>query len=234
MKINLRKKPQNPIIIEGFPGFGLVGTIVTEFLLEHLKCEQIGEFVYDQLPAMAAIHKGKLVNPMAVHYSKKHNIVILQTILNPKGQEWAIGNAVLEMANSLKAKKIISIEGVGSPRTLAATKKEPQVYYYGDEKLRTKVGLKPIDESIIVGVTSTIMLNAKNSVCLFAETKSALPDANAASRVIKALDKYLGLKVNPKPLIKQAQDFEGKLKGLIQQSTKTTTESDRKYMSYLG
>ena len=108
MRIELKKKPQNPVILEGFPGFGLVGTIVTEFLLEHLKCEQIGEFIYDDLPAMAAIHKGKLVNPMAVHYNKKYNLIILQTILNPKGKEWEIASAIIDMANNLKAKKIIN------------------------------------------------------------------------------------------------------------------------------
>jgi len=31
MKIILDKKPKNPIIIEGFPGFGLVSTIACEF-----------------------------------------------------------------------------------------------------------------------------------------------------------------------------------------------------------
>ena len=49
MKIILKKVPRNPIIIEGFPSFGLVGTITTEFLLEHLKAELIGEFEYKEL-----------------------------------------------------------------------------------------------------------------------------------------------------------------------------------------
>lgn len=231
MKIELTKKPQNPIILEGFPGFGLVGTIVTEFLLEHLKCEKIGEFVYDDLPAMAAIHKGKLINPMAVHYSKKYNLVILQTILNPKGKEWDIADAIIEMAKKLKAKKIVSIEGVGSPQ--AAGGEAMNLFYYGDEKLKA-AGLKPIDESIVVGVTSSIMLRYPNAVCLFAETQSALPDSKAAAKVIEALDHYLNLKVDTKPLLKQAEDFENKLKGLMQQTSKTVQDSDKKYMSYLG
>jgi len=229
MKIELRKKPQNPIIIEGFPGFGLVGTIVTEFLLEHMKCELIGEFVYDDLPAIAAIHKGKLVNPMGVHYSKKYNVIILQTILNPKGKEWAVGRAILDMAKQVKAKKIISVEGVGSP----GIKKQQAIYYYGDKKFE-KAGLKPIDESIVVGVTSTVMLNYPNSVCIFAETASSMPDSKAAAKVIEALDKYLGLKVDTKPLLKQAEQFENKLKGIISQSSKAEMESEKKYLSYLG
>ncbi|MBU1854864.1 MAG: PAC2 family protein, partial [Nanoarchaeota archaeon] len=157
MKILLKKKPHNPIIIEGFPGFGLVGTIVTEFLIEHMNCELIGEFLYDDLPAMIAIHKGKIVKPMAVHYSKKYNVIILQTILNPKGKEWDIADAILDMADKVNAKKILSVEGVASQSLMP--NKDTKLFYYGDDSLK-KVGLEPIDESIIVGVTSSIMLKA--------------------------------------------------------------------------
>jgi predicted ATP-grasp superfamily ATP-dependent carboligase len=31
MEIKLKETPKNPVIIEGFPGFGLIGSIVTEF-----------------------------------------------------------------------------------------------------------------------------------------------------------------------------------------------------------
>ena len=37
MRIILKKKPKNPVLIEGFPGFGLVGTITTEYLINELK-----------------------------------------------------------------------------------------------------------------------------------------------------------------------------------------------------
>ena len=41
MELKLDKKPKNPIIIEGFPGFGFVGTIATEFLIDHLNAKPI-------------------------------------------------------------------------------------------------------------------------------------------------------------------------------------------------
>ena len=47
MEIKLYKKPKSPLIIEGFPGFGLVGTIATEFLLEHLQTEQIVKISFE-------------------------------------------------------------------------------------------------------------------------------------------------------------------------------------------
>ena len=43
MEIKISKNIKNPIIISGFPGFGLVGSIATEFLIEHLKTEKDGD-----------------------------------------------------------------------------------------------------------------------------------------------------------------------------------------------
>lgn len=229
MKIVLKKKPVKPIIVQGFPGFGLVGTIGTEFLIEHLKAELIGEFFYDELPVTAAIHKGKLVKPMAVYYAKEHNLVILHTILNVKGFEWKIADRIVEMAKLLKAKEIICLEGVASVRM----GKTPKVYSYGIKNAKA-VGVESIQESIIVGTTAAMMLKFEDVTAFFAETATGLPDSKAAAQLIQVIDKYLGLKVDYEPLIKQAEEFESKVKNIMSQSNKVQEEKDKKDMSYLG
>jgi uncharacterized protein len=229
MKIVLKKIPKNPIIIEGFPGFGLVGTITTEFLLDHLKAELIGEFEYDELSPIIAIHKEKLVNPMAVWHVPSKNIVILHTILNIKGFEWEIAGKILELAKKTQAKEIIGLEGVATDEQ----SDEVKVYYYGDDKFKA-AGVLPVKESIIMGVSAALMLRYKKMNCLFAAAHSQLPDSKAAAKLIEVLDKYLGLDVDYNPLLKQAQEFESQIKNMMQQSNKTLREADRKSMSYLG
>jgi len=229
LKIILKKVPRNPIIIEGFPSFGLVGTITTEFLLEHLKAELIGEFEYKELSPVIAIHKGKLVNPMAVWYVPSRNIVILHTILNIKGYEWEISEKVIEMAKKMNAKEIISLEGVATDDASG----EVKVYSYGSKRL-VELGAKPVKESIIMGVSASLMLRYKKTSCLFAATHSQLPDSKAAAKLIEILDNYLDLKVDYHPLLKQAEEFESKIKTILQQSNKTLRDADKKSMSYLG
>ncbi|KYK26251.1 hypothetical protein AYK26_05585 [Euryarchaeota archaeon SM23-78] len=229
MKIVLKKTPKKPIIIEGFPSFGLVGTITTEFLLEHLKAELIGEFHYTELSPIVAIHKGKLVNPMAIWHVPSKNIVILHTILNVKGYEWEISNNILKMAKKMDAKEIISLEGVATDDL----SDEIKIYYYGNKKLQ-ELGAHPVKESIIMGVSASLMLRYNKLSCLFAAAHSQLPDSKAAAKLIEILDKYLGLKVDYHPLLKQAEEFENKIKTIIQQSSKTLKEADKKSMSYLG
>src|SRR3989338_969575 len=117
MEIILKKKPKNPIIIEGFPGFGLVGTIATEFLIDHLKTEQIGKIMLDEMPAVVAIHQNKVVEPLGIFYNKEYNIVILHAITASQGFEWKLADAIVKIAKQLNAKEVISLEGVGSAKT---------------------------------------------------------------------------------------------------------------------
>ena len=52
--------------------------------------------------------------------------------------------------------------------------------------------------------------------------------------VIKALDKILGLKVDPKPLLQQAEKFEQKIKQVLEQTDLAQQEKDKKALSYVG
>ncbi|MBW2980442.1 PAC2 family protein [Candidatus Woesearchaeota archaeon] len=236
MKIKLWKKPKNAIVIEGFPGFGLVGTIASEFLIDHLKTEQIGKITFEEMPPMVAIHENKVVEPLGIFYSKKYNMVILHAITASAGYEWQFADALIEVVKQLNAKEIISLEGVGSSED---SPEEKAFYYSSDEKrgkLFEKQGIEPLKEGIIMGVTGAILLKGDGIPvsCIFSETHTNLPDSKAAAKVIEVLDKYLGLDVDPKPLLQQAEKFEHKLKGLLSKSKQTADLSEKKRMSYVG
>ena len=236
MEVKLWKKPKNCTVIEGFPGFGLVGTIASEFLIEHLETEQIGKILFNDMPAMVAIHENKIVEPLGIFYNKKYNIVILHAITAATHYEWDMSSSVAKIAADLQAKEIISLEGVGS----AEETKESQVFYYSNDekssKLFEKAGIQPLKEGIIIGVTGAVLLRVEKVPvsCIFAETHSNLPDSKAAAKVIEALDKYIGMSLDYKPLLEQAQKFEDKLKTILQKSQEAQDASDKKKLSYFG
>ncbi|PIN76168.1 hypothetical protein COV18_00540 [Candidatus Woesearchaeota archaeon CG10_big_fil_rev_8_21_14_0_10_37_12] len=232
------KKPKVPIVIEGFPGFGLVSTIATGFLVDHLQCEQIGRYWFDETQPTLAIHACKLIDPIGVYYNKKYNVVIVHSISPiPAGMEWKATEIVIEVAKLVGAKKIITSEGVGSPEA-----DNPQGFFYAtndaDKKKFEKLGIQCLGEGIIVGITSSILLRApqeKIDVCsLFAETHSKLPDSKAAAKIIELLDKYLGMKVDYKPLLKQAAEFEKKIRNVIEKTNETQQIKEKKQISYVG
>jgi len=236
MEVKLWKKPKNCTIIEGFPGFGLVGTIASEFLIEHLKTEQIGKILFDDMPAMVAIHENKIVEPLGVFYDKAYNIVILHAITAATHYEWEMAQTVSKLASELQAKEIISLEGVGSGEESEGSR----VFYYSSSdknaKLFEKAGIEALKEGIIIGVTGAVLLRVEKTPvsCLFAETHSNLPDSKAAAKIVEALDKYLGLNIDYKPLLEQAEKFEEKLKAILQKSQEAQEISDKKKLSYFG
>ena len=95
------KKVKAPTVIEGFPGFGLVSTIATGFLVDHLKCEQIGKYWFESGQPSIAIHNCALVDPIGVYYNKKYNIVIVHSISPVTGNEWQAADIVMEVAKQV-------------------------------------------------------------------------------------------------------------------------------------
>ncbi|MFH1399105.1 MAG: PAC2 family protein [Candidatus Woesearchaeota archaeon] len=234
--IELKKRPKNPTILQGFPGFGLVGTITTEFLLEHLETEQIGRVLLEETPAMVAIHENKLVEPLGIFYNKKHNLVIVHALNTPHGQEWRLADYIVSLVDELKAKEVISVEGVGSTESPDTSR----TFYFANNaecihKFK-QLGVAPLKEGIIMGVTSALLLKLKNVPisCVFAETHTQLPDSKAAAKIIEILDGYLDLKVDPKPLLDTAKKFEDKLKKIITSGNQASQLRDAKQLSYLG
>ncbi len=234
MKLILTKKPRNVTIVEGFPGFGLIGTIATEFLMEHLDTEKIGIIEMDEIPAMIAVHDSKIIEPVSIHYNKKFNLVFIHAINIGKNLAWKLADAIIDLAEQLGAKEIISLEGVGSPNPDAS-----RVFYYttkdGNVAKKLEGTANPLREGIVVGVTGALL--AKHIkvpiLALFAEAKSNLPDSKAAAEIIRALDVYVDLDVDPKPLLKQAMVFEEKLKGIVEKSRKAEEIQDDK-LGYVG
>lgn len=235
MKIVLNKKPKSPVIVEGFPGFGLVGTITTEYLVNELKAELIGYIQSDDIPPMVAIHENKVIQPIGIYYDESKNLVLLHVMTNVRGIEWGLGEMIVELAKQLDAKDIISIEGVGT----STPTPEVKAYSYCNNKNKKKfadIGVEPLKEGIILGVTGTLLLLAEKEhlSSIFVETHSTMPDSKAAAKAVEILDKYLGLNIPTEPLLKQAEKFESKIKGVMEQGAVASEEQKKKTLNYVG
>ncbi|MAF36386.1 hypothetical protein CL622_04680, partial [archaeon] len=233
MKADLSERPKHPIIIEGFPGFGFVGTIATEFLIKHLKAKPIGKFWSNSLLPMVAIHGGKAVDPLGIYYDKKHNILIFHAISNINGLEWKLSNALYDLARELDAKELVSLEAVNSP------KKTNKVFYYTNReetgKQLEKLKIDPLQEGIVAGVSGSLILKVKRIPfsCLFVESHTGLPDSIAAARLIEVLDKRLGLDIDTKPLLKTAHKFEAKIRSMMEGAKHSQEAKQQKDLDYM-
>ncbi len=230
----LTKKPKGAAVIEGFPGLGLVGTIATGFLLDHLKCEKIGSYYFEDPPATLAVHGCTIVDPIGIYYNKKHHVVVVHAITSAAGIEFGAADLILNLCKQIQASEIITLEGVGSTEA-----NETRGFFYTDHtglrKTMQKLSIDCLGEGIIVGVTAALLMRKQLPVLsLFAETHSKLPDSKAAAKLIEVLDKLLELKVDYVPLLKQAAEFEQKLKAMLSQTMKAQEMKEKKQVGYIG
>jgi len=243
MKIHLHEKPQNVKLVLGFPGFGLVGTIATKFLIEHLDVKKIGEIESSKLLPLAAIHKNKLIGPLDLFYNKKYNLVIMQALSELAGSEWKMTEIVEELARTLNVKEIIILEGLPSDNTKDNAKGNLKTYFYSSNNAKAgdKLGLPMLQEGVMMGVTATVMLRLEDTPIsvILAESPSKFPDSEAAARTIQALDKYWNMDIDYKPLMKAAKNFEVMLKELMekvktQQATSPAVQGRNPDLEYIG
>jgi uncharacterized protein len=234
MEIKLTKKPKSPIIIEGFPGLGLIGTISTEFLIKHLKAKSIGSIWSEKLLPIAAVHDSKVIQPLELFYVEKHNLIIIHALSDVRGMEWEISKSIRQLCKILKAKELITIEGI-----MSDSEKAKAYFLTNNAKNKKKLeGAKMLllKEGILMGVTAALLLKDKtvNTTGIFVETHSKLPDSKAAAKIIEVLNEYMGLGVDYKPLLKAAEEFEKKLKSLIDQSKAALGHQKSKSVDYMG
>jgi len=232
MDINLTEKPKGATIIQGFPGFGMVGSVATEYLLDYLSVRPIGTINVKEIPPMVAIHKGILIPPIGVYYNEKYHLVILNFLTKGDNSEWQFTDIIKEIATQIEAKEIISLEGV------AGQIDEQKVFAFSNtaEKITQlkEKGFDILEDSVIMGVSAALMLKKVEITAFFALTLSTLPDSNAAAELIKSLDKYLNLEIDYNPLYEQAKMFESKIKEIMSKSKVASFEKEKSMLNYLG
>lgn len=127
------KKLKKPIVVLGFPGAGLVGSVAVSQIIDSLKMPLAGYFSSSDFAPLAAIHDYKPLPAARIHYSEKHNlVVVLSEMTIPVASSQDFAQRVYELANSLNASLIVSLGGI-------SLKENPNdVYFVSSEVTMSK------------------------------------------------------------------------------------------------
>ena len=210
---------KNPILIEGFPGLGLVGTISATYLVDKLSMEQVGYIVSDDFPPLTAVHNHVPLHPARIYASKKHNlIVILSEFIVPLGLVRSLAEKILVYAKEKEVSRIISLGGIaikGEQETvyaIATMKKDL-------DSLEKMQGVKLIKEGASTGVTGVLLAEGNVTklpvISLLAEAQPEYMDPKAASMVLHVLNKLLELNIDTSELDKEAVAIESKMRDMM-------------------
>ena len=210
---------KNPVILEGFPGIGLVGNIVATQIASELKMKQIGTIESRLFPPITVLYEGIVHAPVRIYEDTQNEfILVLSDILIHPMTAYDIGKAITSWAQSLNARLNIPIAGI-------ATMREQRTVFAaatGAEQLNL---VKDKTETLVTGSISGIAGSLMNesyisklpALCLLGETQGPTPDPRAAARVIDVINDLLKLNISTQKLVEEADQIETELHKLAEQ-----------------
>ena len=233
------------VLIDGFPGVGLVGTIVANFLINTLELEQIGVIDSYKFPPISVIKEGVPHNPMRLYSGEQicndgtcNQVAVCVSEFTPPAEITKdLVNSLVDWAEEHGCTKIISAEGFTSgPKPDG---EENEVYGVastsGSRKWVDDAKVKPFTYGTVGGITGALLNEGKirklNVLGLLAEVSEDSPDARAAANVIKALDELLlAIDLDPGPLLKEAENLEREVKAVRDQAPPEVSAAVPRYI----
>ena len=108
-------KLENPVLIEGFPGIGLVGNIASQQIIDELDMTYVGSIDSRYFPPIAVLYEGLINMPVRIYESIEHNLIIVVSDIpiNPS-VSYDVSKALVEWAKSINVKEIVSIAGIAT------------------------------------------------------------------------------------------------------------------------
>ncbi|MFB1065317.1 proteasome assembly chaperone family protein [Natrinema sp. H-ect4] len=215
---------EEPTLVEGFPGVGLVGKIATDHLVEELEMRYYASVHCEGLPRIGVYRSGDRTArpPVRLYVSEDHNLIALQSDAPIASQ------AVESVADCLTGWIVeqgatpIYLSGLPAERD----EEEPGLYGIatgnGGERLEAADIAIPSEDGVITGPTGALINRAAQedygSLGLVVECSPQFPDPEAASVLLEdGIAPVTGLKIDVTELVDRAEEIRAKREQLAQQ-----------------
>jgi uncharacterized protein len=234
-------KLNNPLLIAGFPGPGLVGSICINYVIKKLDMQQIFCFESEFIVPGVIFMDGKLHHPFRIYSNLDGTIcaVICEAPIMIDGMH-SVLDALATWAEDVGINDVFVIDGIAirpgsstdsNSKVLSNLERRPIILSSSDDKIINPNNNKPNlnIESLIEGSTtfiggiaggllsSCISHNISCSV-IFIPTQSGIPDPDGAALTIELLQNTIAnnnFKVDTSELRKQGEEMKHKLNNLI-------------------
>jgi uncharacterized protein len=225
------------MLIVAFPTVGLVSTIAGQYIIDSFKLEKIGVISSRYFMPAAVIHNSVPSPPVRIYSGKKtcagdacsQLVVIISEFMPPADLVQPLVDKIIDWAETKHCKIVLTLEGMHASgektsRTFGVATTEKM------KVLLKEYGIDEIKEGMIAGDSGVLLYRGaqlqRDIICLIAEAHAAYPDSRAAGKLLEALDKLLpGMKIDPEPLYKQANEIEQRIRSFISASKPTAPQT---------
>lgn len=192
-------EPNNPVLIEGLPGLGLVGKIAIRYLVKQLNAKRIAHLYSPHFPYFVLVNKKGNVRLLrgTFYYWKNPNETNDLILFTGDSQsqtiegQYEIADTMLDFSQKHNVKTIVTIGGYRME-----SKEKPKVYIAATSKELLDKAIQAgavlsSSGSPIVGTAGLILGLSRfkkiDALCLLGETRGYLPDPLAAKSVLEIL-----------------------------------------------
>ncbi|MDL5363767.1 proteasome assembly chaperone family protein [Halalkalicoccus sp. NIPERK01] len=233
-----------PVLVEGLPGVGHVGTLVAEHLIEEGEGELVGRIYSEHLPPQVSVSESGLAELVCVEC---HHVVLGdRDLLVVTGDQQAasgvghyrIAEAVLDVATDFGVETVLALGGVptgelvedhavlgaAANESLIETLESSGVEFRENEPEGGIVGIS----GLLVGLGRRRDLDA---ACLMGETSGYLVDPKSAQALLAVLQDLLDFEVDLTELEERADEMEEVVERMEEiENQNVPTEDDLRYI----
>ncbi|MHC1630924.1 MAG: proteasome assembly chaperone family protein [Methanotrichaceae archaeon] len=225
----IAKKPSsdNPVIIEGFPGIGLVGNIASQYIVNKLSMDYLGAIASRFFPPLSVLQNGLANMPVRIYEKSDLGLVIIisDIPIHPTAS-YDVAKEIVSWVETIEAKELVCLAGISimsdQQRVFGAATSANLL-----DKIRDQ--LEVFEVGTISGISGSVMneclLKSLPAMCLLGETHSMAPDPKAAAVTVNMLNKLYNLGVDTTELEEKAEELELQMHKLAEQ-VKTASAED--------
>jgi len=229
----------NCLLVVAFPTVGLISSIAGHFIIDTLKLKEIGTILSKEFMPATVIHNSKPSPPVRIYAGEKkcgpdgncdQIAVIISEFMPPYNVIKPLADKIIKWAEAKGCQSIVSLEGTHAVDT---NKNDFKVYGVGSnpgmKKILDRYKIEETREGMITGVNGVLLyqgvLQKKDVICLLSEANASFPDSRAAGNLLEKIDVMLpGIKIDPKPLYKEAKEIEKNIRKYMKQSKPTAPQ----------
>jgi len=209
----------NELLVMGFPGLTLTGTITAEYLIRALSLKEVGIIIGETFPPAITVSGSKITPPIRIcvgEGGRGYDKIAVMSSITIIDDKYAYSMAKL-ISDWIKEKEIsLSILIAGAPG------QGPDVLYIATtdyaKSVAEMVGLTSPSNAVIYGFPAALLLEASRRdadlILLLVKARERTPDAEAASDAIKVISHILEMDVNTEPLVEEIKALEENLKNV--------------------
>lgn len=241
---------ENPVLIEGLPGIGLIGKLAADHLISELGAEKFAELYSPQFMHQAVVEPDSTVRPMRneFYHWKGDNLELIILVGDTQPQptdsygHYEVVGAMLDYLEKFGVTAMFTLGGsstggqeVKTPRVFGAATSLDMIEKYEE----SDITFKSDPGSAIVGASGLLLalghLRGIEGLCLLGESPGYLViDARSAKSVLEVLTAILDMEVDMSELERRAQETEQFIKKVQDMEKKQKLQQQLKELGDFG